>query len=69
MIVGIVGLGFVGSAMKKSFLEKNITTVVYDKYKDNGIGTINNVVPSNILFICLPSPYDNVNQCFDTSSL
>ena len=41
----------------------------YDKYKDNGIGTINNIVPSNILFICLPSPYDNVNQCFDTSSL
>ena len=34
MIVGIVGLGFVGSAMKKSFLEKNITTIVYDKYKD-----------------------------------
>ena len=69
MIVGIVGLGFVGSAMKKSFLEKNITTVVYDKYKDNGIGTIDNVIPSNILFICLPSLYDNVNQCYDTSSI
>lgn len=69
VVIGIIDLGFVGSAMEKSFLVKNITTVVYDKYKNNGIGTIDNVLKSNIIFICLPSPYDDINQCYDISSI
>ena len=33
MIIGIIGLGFVGGAMFKSFSEKGERVLGYDKYK------------------------------------
>ena len=35
--IGIVGLGFVGDAMYKSFSNHGINVRGYDKYKNNGI--------------------------------
>ena len=35
--VAIIGLGFVGGAMFKSFTEKGVNVYGYDKYKD-GLG-------------------------------
>ncbi len=56
--IGICGLGFVGNAIHKTFIEfNNIELFIYDLYKK--IGSINDLLLSDILFICLPTPYDN----------
>ena len=43
--VSIIGLGFVGSAIHKSFnlkgFKNNINLFTYDKFKDDGIGNLN----------------------------
>ena len=56
--VGIVGLGFVGSSMLKSFelLGANIAGK-YDKYKDGGIGTQQELLNCDVLFSALPTVY------------
>ena len=41
-MVSIIGLGFVGSAMYKSFELKGVKNLSgYDKYKNGGIGSFN----------------------------
>jgi nucleotide sugar dehydrogenase len=57
MIVGIIGLGFVGNAIYQSFLKKNIQTHVYDKYKN--IGDLKSCLNTSILFLALPTVYDS----------
>lgn len=59
MRIGIAGLGFVGGAMLKSFTLKNINTYGYDKFKDGGIGNIEELSNCDIIFLCLPTLYDN----------
>jgi len=60
--VGIIGLGFVGNSMYKSFLLKGLISnknlFVYDKYKDGGIGNFDNCLNCDILFLALPTIYD-----------
>jgi len=58
MIVGIVGLGFVGTAMFKSFEKKGISLIGYDKYKNGGIGSIESVLKCDIVFLCLPTLFN-----------
>ncbi len=67
--VGIIGLGFVGSAMKKSFLLKNISLEVYDKYKSGGIGSFDTCLTADIVFLALPTLFDEVLGEYDKSSL
>ena len=69
MLIGIVGLGFVGSALQKSFNIKNVKTVVYDKYKEGGIGDINNLVNCNIIFLCLPTEFDKNKNEYNKDSI
>ncbi len=59
MIIGIIGLGFVGSAMRKSFEEKGVEDIrAYDKFKDGGIGSFKECLDTEILFLALPTPFD-----------
>jgi len=67
MNIGIVGLGFVGNAIKRSFEIKNINVICYDKYKNGGIGKINDTINCHILFLCLPTILKNND--FDLSNL
>ena len=53
-MIGIIGLGFVGGAILKSFKEKNINVFGYDKYKEGGIGTFKETLSSKMVFLCLP---------------
>ncbi len=56
--VGIVGLGFVGGAMQKSFEKLGVNiTAVYDKFKNGGIGKIEDLLKCNIIFSALPTVY------------
>ncbi len=65
MKISIIGLGFVGNAMLQSFNVKNTENnnkyliYGYDKYKNDGIGELKICIDSNIIFLALPTEYDN----------
>jgi len=67
--IGIIGLGFVGSAMEKSFNLLGISPICYDKFKNGGIGTFEKVIQTGILFLCLPTPYDSQSHSYDKSAI
>jgi len=52
--VGIVGCGFVGSAVAAGFSLK-ADVKVYDKYR-TGFNTLSEVCNQDIIFLCLPTP-------------
>lgn len=68
-MISIIGLGFVGGAMLKSFKTKNINVVGYDKYKNGGIGTFDQIFPSEITFLCLPTLFDETKQAYDKTAI
>lgn len=68
--IGIVGFGFVGSAINDSFIQKKVgETYIYDKFKNGGIGKLENLICTDVIFLCLPTPYDNTKNEYDKSSL
>lgn len=67
MIVGIIGLGFVGGSMLKSFKLKNIECKGYDKYKN--IGSFEEILNTNILFLCLPTLFDEVRSMYNKNEI
>jgi UDPglucose 6-dehydrogenase len=67
--IGIIGLGFVGSALEKSFKLKNIDVISYDKYKNGGIGSFDNIIKCDILFLCLPTLFNEESMSYDKSSI
>jgi UDPglucose 6-dehydrogenase len=72
MIIGICGLGFVGGAIY-SFMNndgnKDIinNVVVYDKYKQ--INDLNELLNANIIYICIPTPYDDINKSYNMDEI
>jgi UDPglucose 6-dehydrogenase len=73
--VGIVGHGFVGSAIHMS-LEKhmyicNTNLFVYDKYKNNSYfsKSLDELLQTEIIFLCLPTLYDKKIETYDLTSL
>jgi len=71
--ITICGLGFVGSSMYKSFnnkgMEENINLFGYDKYKNGGIGDLENLLISDIIFLALPTQYVHAIGCYDKSAI
>ena len=71
--ISIFGLGFVGNAMYNSFknkgLEENVNLFGYDKYKGGGIGIISNGLVSDIVFLVLPTMFDEISGCYDKTSI
>ena len=68
--IGIIGLGFVGSAMKQSFtINGSPITAAYDKYKNGGIGTPESLLECDILFSALPTIYRESIQQYDKQPL
>jgi UDPglucose 6-dehydrogenase len=70
MLISIIGLGFVGSAILNTFskLRKiNDNINLYDKYKN--IGRIEDTINSNIIFIALPTPYDDKLKAYNLSAI
>lgn len=67
--IGIIGLGFVGGAASKSFKLKGATVFEYDKYKDGGIGSIDDVLQCQIVFLCLPTLYNESLKAYDKSAI
>ena len=68
--IGIIGLGFVGSAMMESFTLNGCSIwATYDKYKNGGIGSINNLLECDIIFSALPTIYREEIQQYDKQPL
>ena len=65
--VGVIGLGFVGGAIKETLDEKGCQTTGFDLYK--GIGRLPCVVTADILFLCLPTKFDNARKRYDKSAI
>lgn len=64
MKIGIIGMGFVGTALSK-MLEKAHEIIGYDKYK-TGYMPIENVASCNMIFIAVPTPMQKsgkINLC------
>ena len=63
--IGVVGLGFVGTAVKNGF-EKKVNVETYDKYsedKSTCISLEELVSKTKILFLCLPTPMSPDGSC------
>jgi len=60
MIIGVVGLGVVGSANKYGFEKIGHKVIVHDiKYKTN----IKDLNKTNIVFLCVPTPSNKDGSC------
>lgn len=71
--LAIIGIGFVGGAMMRSFIEKgyklNENLFIYDKYKDGGMGSFESVLNADIIFLSLPTLFDDVKKCYDLTAI
>jgi nucleotide sugar dehydrogenase len=68
--IGIIGLGFVGSAMMQSFILNGChIQATYDKYKNGGIGTPESLLECDVIFSALPTIYREQIQQYDKQPL
>ena len=67
MNIGIIGLGFVGNAIKQSFNIFGINTITFDICKN--IGNFNQCLLTDLLFLTLPTPFNDNLQEFDKSEI
>lgn len=67
--LGVIGLGVVGNALYEVLDEKNLKVIGYDKFKNNGIGSINACLESHILFICLPTSFSKEKNDYNLDAI
>ncbi|ARF08707.1 putative UDP-glucose 6-dehydrogenase [Catovirus CTV1] len=75
--VGVIGLGFVGNAIFESFkikikeleLTESILLYSYDKYKNGGIGNFDECLKCEILFLALPTLYNDILKSYEYDSI
>lgn len=65
----VYGLGFVGNSMYTSFknkgMEENINLFGFDKFKNGGIGQIEDGLNCDIIFMALPTLYNEITGSYD----
>jgi nucleotide sugar dehydrogenase len=66
--IGIVGLGFVGEAVKSAYEDKNHHIVCIDVDPKKNTGTYDDLLDCEAVFVCVPSPSKENGDC-DTSIL
>mgnify|MGYP001081794768 CR=1 FL=1 len=67
--IGICGIGVVGSAILNCFEKIGLPIEFYDKYKNNGIGSKEYLLSTDIIFLCLPTIYSENKKEYDKSEL
>lgn len=71
--IGIVGIGFVGSAIMESLIQKgyilNEDLFVYDKYKEQYKTNFDDLLQTTLLFLALPTLYNFDENKYDTTGL
>jgi UDPglucose 6-dehydrogenase len=69
MNVGIIGLGFVGGSMLRSFQLKHVSVKGYDKFKNSDVDNIQDLLTSDILFLCLPTLFNEQTFEYDKNAI
>ena len=70
MKIGIAGLGFVGSSMFRSFKEKHVDVVGYDKFSDAiSKNTLEDCLQTEILFFALPTLYNEETKEYNKDAI
>lgn len=60
-MISIIGIGFVGGSMKKSFELKGKNVIAYDKFKN--LNSFEETLQSPTMFLCLPTVFnENTNE-------
>jgi nucleotide sugar dehydrogenase len=68
MKISICGCGFVGNAVYQYFSKKTIYDIkTYDLYKN--IGSFENIIDSDIMYICLPTLYTEEFKSYDMTEI
>ena len=67
-MISVIGLGFVGGSMKKSFELKGEYVTGYDKYKEN-TDSFEDCLKSDIVFLTLPTIFDEDKMTYDKSAI
>jgi UDPglucose 6-dehydrogenase len=62
MQVGVIGNGFVGNAIYQNFKDK-VLTKVFDVKQEKRLNELSDVLGSDIIFICLPTPMKETGEC------
>ncbi|KKR49081.1 MAG: UDP-glucose/GDP-mannose dehydrogenase dimerization [Candidatus Magasanikbacteria bacterium GW2011_GWC2_40_17] len=66
--IGIVGVGMVGGSLSRYFQEiKKIDPILFDPPK--GFNDVEKLNQADIVFICVPTPYNEVSCSFDNKHL
>tara|TARA_B100002051_G_scaffold106341_1_gene101447 strand:+ start:1144 stop:1989 length:846 start_codon:yes stop_codon:yes gene_type:complete len=65
--VGVIGIGFVGGAVVRSLRNKGITVATYDLHRESG--EFEDVESCSVVFLCLPTQYDEREKRYDTQAL
>ena len=68
-IFSVIGLGVVGGAIYETISEKRLRVYGYDKFKNGGIGSLDNCLDSDVIFLALPTPYKEELKDYDLSPL
>tara|TARA_B110000037_G_C17096406_1_gene496163 strand:- start:964 stop:1764 length:801 start_codon:yes stop_codon:yes gene_type:complete len=66
--IGIIGIGFVGNAIKSFFNIKKNNVFCYDKYQEK-YNNFENILHTEILFLCLPTLYSDNEKEYDKKPL
>jgi len=61
--IGVIGAGMVGGALIEYFKKQNRELCIYDKGKN--FGSMERVNQADLIFICVPTPFDKEKQSFD----
>ena len=64
--IGIIGIGFVGNAIK-SFFENKKKTICYDKFKN--FNKIEDILTTDLVFLCLPTLFDCDKNEYDKTAI
>lgn len=68
-IIGVIGLGFVGEAIYKSLDQKGCQVRGYDKYENKSKNNFNELLECDIIFLCLPTIYNENLKQYDKSCI
>lgn len=68
-MIGVIGLGFVGSAALKSFSSKGVDVVGYDKYNNKSTCNLDDILKTNLCFLCLPTLFDENTLEYDKTAI
>ncbi len=68
-MIAIIGLGFVGGAIFKSFKAKGIKVIGYDKYKNGGIGSFQATLSSEMVILCLPTLFNETTKHYNKDAI